>query len=116
MLQGLREGAPRGAARPGARGGRPARPPARGGPPPAPEAPPAAPPPEEKKIQTNTSRCWTCNKKIGLTGFQCKCEYYFCSEHRYNDKHNCQFDFKQAAKTKLAADNPTIQFAKMEKM
>jgi hypothetical protein len=35
-----------------------------------------------KKVQVNTSRCWTCNRKIGLLGFQCKCDYYFCAEVR----------------------------------
>ena len=34
-----------------------------------------------KKVQVNTSRCWTCNRKIGLTGFQCKCEAV-CGEGR----------------------------------
>ena len=38
-------------------------------------------------VQTNTSRCWKCRKKIGLTGFQCKCEYFFCAQHRYSDRH-----------------------------
>ena len=33
--------------------------------------------------QINTSRCFSCNKKIGLTGFKCRCSYVFCSEHRY---------------------------------
>ena len=47
---------------------------------PADEAPEEEEPP--KKVQTNTSRCWTCNRKIGLLGFQCKCDYYFCAEVR----------------------------------
>jgi len=69
-----------------------------------------------KKVQANTSRCWTCNRKIGLTGFQCKCEYFFCAEHRYSDKHACQFDFKTMGKAQLTKANPTIAPAKLEKM
>ncbi|KAL3893488.1 MAG: hypothetical protein SGPRY_014197 [Prymnesium sp.] len=69
-----------------------------------------------KKKQINTNRCWTCNKKIGLLGFQCKCEYYFCSEHRYSDKHECAFDFKALNKQQLTRANPTIAPAKLQSM
>jgi len=69
-----------------------------------------------RKVQANTSRCWTCNRKIGLLGFQCKCEYYFCSEHRYSDKHECAFDYKAQGKQQLTKANPTIAPAKMESM
>ena len=72
------------------------------------EAPP-------KKVQVNTSRCWTCNRKIGLLGFQCKCEYYFCAEHRYSDKHECLFDYKTQARKQLEQQNPTIAPSKLEK-
>ena len=69
-----------------------------------------------KKKQVNTNRCWTCNKKIGLLGFQCKCDYYFCAEHRYSDKHECAFDFKALGKQQLTKANPTIAPAKLESM
>ena len=39
---------------------------------------------------------------IGLTGFQCKCEFFFCAEHRYSDRHECAFDFKAVGKQQLA--------------
>jgi len=80
---------------------------------PAEEAPQEEPP---KKVQANTSRCWTCNRKIGLLGFQCKCEYYFCSEHRYSDRHECAFDYKAQGKQLLTKANPTIAPAKMDTM
>jgi predicted nucleic acid binding AN1-type Zn finger protein len=67
-----------------------------------------------KKVQVNTSRCWTCNRKIGLLGFQCKCEYFFCSEHRYSDKHQCTFDFKAQGRQQLTKANPTIAPSKVE--
>ena len=69
-----------------------------------------------KKVQANTSRCWTCNRKIGLLGFQCKCDYYFCSEHRYSDRHECAFDYKAQGKQLLTKANPTIAPSKMESM
>lgn len=67
-----------------------------------------------KKVQVNTSRCWTCNRKIGLLGFQCKCEYFFCSEHRYSDKHECAFDYKSVGRKQLEKQNPTIAPSKIE--
>ena len=50
----------------------------------------------------------SCNKRIGLTVFQCKCKYYFCAEHRYSDRHDCTFDYKQFSKELLQKANPTI--------
>ena len=40
------------------------------------------------------SRCNTCNKKVGLTGFECKCGQVYCGSHRYPEEHSCTFDFK----------------------
>ena len=67
-----------------------------------------------KKVQVNTSRCWTCNRKIGLLGFQCKCEFFFCAEHRYSDKHQCAFDYKEQGRQQLTKANPTIAPSKVE--
>ena len=61
-----------------------------------------------------TNRCWTCNKKVGLLGFKCKCEYVFCGEHRLAEAHECDFDFKASGKKLLAKQNPTIAPSKME--
>jgi len=80
---------------------------------PSPGAPEDEPP---KKKQVNTSRCWTCNTKIGLTGFQCKCEYYFCAKHRYSDMHVCTFDYKAQGKQLLTKANPTVVPAKISGM
>jgi len=43
--------------------------------------------------QVDTSKCWKCNKKIGIYGYQCRCKYFFCEKHRYNDLHSCEFDY-----------------------
>ncbi|GAB4848307.1 hypothetical protein Ancab_002974 [Ancistrocladus abbreviatus] len=32
--------------------------------------------------------CCCCNKRVGLTGYKCRCGQTFCSEHRYSGKHN----------------------------
>ena len=67
-----------------------------------------------RPIQEKTNRCWTCNKKVGLLGFKCKCEYVFCGEHRLAEAHECDFDFKASGKKLLAKQNPTIAPSKME--
>ncbi|PON92879.1 zinc finger protein [Trema orientale] len=38
---------------------------------------------------TATNRCSSCNRKVGLTGFVCKCGSTFCGTHRYPEKHEC---------------------------
>ena len=38
--------------------------------------------------------CGVCKKKVGLTGCTCRCSGFFCSIHRYSDKHECKFDYK----------------------
>eukprot|EP00958_Prasinococcus_capsulatus_P024290 scaffold3768_cov376-Prasinococcus_capsulatus_cf.AAC.5 len=74
------------------------------------------PTPPERKVQTNTSRCWTCNKKIGLTGFKCKCEYFYCPKHRYPEAHSCDFDYKTKERNDLAKANPKIIADRMQKI
>ena len=75
---------------------------------------PAADATPTRPIQEKTNRCWTCNKKVGLLGFKCKCEYVFCGEHRLAEAHECDFDFKASGKKLLAKQNPTIAPSKME--
>ncbi|KAK6922909.1 Spatacsin, C-terminal domain [Dillenia turbinata] len=63
--------------------------------------------PERKLGMTN--RCNFCKKKVGLTGFKCKCGQTFCSIHRYSDKHNCLFDYKTAGQDAIAKSNPVVK-------
>ena len=67
-----------------------------------------------KKKQTNINRCMRCNKKLGLLGIKCKCDLYFCSDHRYSDRHNCSFDYKKHGKELLTKNNPVISFSKIQ--
>jgi hypothetical protein len=69
-----------------------------------------------RKVQKNKSRCFQCKKKVGLTGFECKCGYTFCSGHRHSDQHKCDYDYKTEALDKLARENPVVVAAKMEKI
>lgn len=56
----------------------------------------------EMKKQQDTSRCHSCRKKIGLTGFQCQCGYYYCAKHRYAEEHECDFDHRSRGREFLA--------------
>ena len=48
----------------------------------------------DKEGKKKKNRCLSCKKKVGLTGFTCRCGGLFCSIHRYSDKHECNFDYK----------------------
>ena len=72
--------------------------------------------PPPRKVQKNTSRCFSCRKKIGLTGFKCYCGYFFCSEHRYSDKHDCDYDYQASQREQLSKANPIVVASKLEKI
>ncbi|KAL6845499.1 hypothetical protein ACP4OV_024994 [Aristida adscensionis] len=42
------------------------------------------------------NRCMACMKKVGLTGFVCRCGKTYCGRHRYAEEHGCSFDFRAA--------------------
>ncbi|KAF5175438.1 Zinc finger a20 and an1 domain-containing stress-associated protein [Thalictrum thalictroides] len=71
------------------------------------------------KVETNSgvkNRCLSCNKKVGLTGFKCRCGDTFCSLHRYPEKHECTFDFKVLGRDAIEKANPVVKADKLERM
>ncbi|XP_021280249.1 zinc finger A20 and AN1 domain-containing stress-associated protein 1-like [Herrania umbratica] len=62
-----------------------------------------------------SNRCFICRKKVGLTGFKCRCGSTFCGEHRYPEKHECSFDFKGAGRDAIAKANPVVKADKVER-
>ncbi|KAL1554619.1 zinc finger A20 and AN1 domain-containing stress-associated protein 8-like [Salvia divinorum] len=74
------------------------------------------PVPSEPKPKEGPSRCTTCRKRVGLTGFSCKCGNLFCSVHRYSDKHECPFDYRSAAQDAIAKANPLVKADKLDKI
>ncbi|XP_044585519.1 AN1-type zinc finger protein 6-like [Cotesia glomerata] len=62
------------------------------------------------------NRCFTCRKKLGLTGFDCRCGGVFCSLHRYSDMHECNFDYKKMAAEEITKKNPVIVGSKVQKI
>jgi len=69
-----------------------------------------------EEVEKTKNRCHSCNKKVGLLGFVCRCEGTFCSKHRHADEHKCMFDFKLFEREKLRRDNPTITAEKLNKI
>ncbi|XP_076933330.1 zinc finger A20 and AN1 domain-containing stress-associated protein 5-like [Bidens hawaiensis] len=72
------------------------------------------PPPSAAVAQPN--RCGSCRKRVGLTGFTCKCGVTYCGVHRYPEKHECSFDFKTVGKEMIATANPVVKAAKLDKI
>lgn len=66
--------------------------------------------------QRTVSRCSWCRKRVGLTGFSCRCNGLFCSLHRYSDQHQCSFDYQAHARTELMKANPEIRCPKIRKL
>ncbi|XP_020227982.1 zinc finger A20 and AN1 domain-containing stress-associated protein 5 [Cajanus cajan] len=70
-------------------------------------------PSEAKRV---VNRCSGCRRKVGLTGFRCRCGELFCAEHRYSDRHDCSYDYKAAGREAIARENPVIRAAKIVKV
>ncbi|KAK1266265.1 Zinc finger A20 and AN1 domain-containing stress-associated protein 1 [Acorus gramineus] len=65
---------------------------------------------------TGVKRCGWCRRRVGLTGFRCRCGELFCGEHRYSDRHVCGFDYKAEAREAIARDNPVVRAPKIVKI
>ena len=76
----------------------------------------AAPEEAAAKPKEGPSRCTTCNKRVGLTGFKCRCGDLFCGTHRYADVHNCSFDYHAAGQEAIAKANPVVKADKLDKI
>ncbi|XP_074318910.1 zinc finger A20 and AN1 domain-containing stress-associated protein 4-like [Silene latifolia] len=71
---------------------------------------------ERKSMTTRVKRCSGCRKRVGLTGFRCRCGDLFCAEHRYSDRHECSYDYKSAGRAAIARENPVVRAAKILKV
>uniref|UniRef100_A0A8C6VPQ6 AN1-type zinc finger protein 6 n=1 Tax=Naja naja TaxID=35670 RepID=A0A8C6VPQ6_NAJNA len=67
--------------------------------------------PKQKK-----TRCFMCRKKVGLTGFECRCGNVYCAAHRYSDVHSCSYNYKADAAEKIRKENPVVVGEKIQKI
>ncbi|PHT30148.1 Zinc finger A20 and AN1 domain-containing stress-associated protein 8 [Capsicum baccatum] len=56
------------------------------------------------KQKKGLKKCTPCRKRVGLTGFTCKCGDLFCAVHHYSDIHNCPFDYRNAGQNGIAEE------------
>ncbi|XP_047259025.1 zinc finger A20 and AN1 domain-containing stress-associated protein 8-like, partial [Capsicum annuum] len=68
------------------------------------------------KSKEGLKKFTACHKRVGLTGFSCKCGALFCAVHHYLDKHNCPFDYRNAGQNAIAKTNPIIVAEKLNKI
>merc|ERR1712165_638315 len=71
---------------------------------------------KEASGKKKKNRCLSCKKKVGLTGFTCRCGGLFCSIHRYSDKHDCTFDYKELGAEEIRKSNPVVVASKVQKI
>ncbi|CAA3029656.1 zinc finger A20 and AN1 domain-containing stress-associated 5-like [Olea europaea subsp. europaea] len=67
-------------------------------------------------LKREVNRCSGCRRKVGLTGFRCRCGELFCADHRYTDRHDCSYDYKAAGREAIARENPVVKAAKIVKI
>uniref|UniRef100_M4DCQ9 AN1-type domain-containing protein n=1 Tax=Brassica campestris TaxID=3711 RepID=M4DCQ9_BRACM len=68
------------------------------------------------KPKEGPTRCATCKKRVGLTGFKCRSGDLFCGTHRYADIHNCSFNYHVAVQEPIAKANPVVKAEKLDKI
>lgn len=71
---------------------------------------------DSDKDKKKKNRCAVCRKKVGLTGFQCRCGGLFCAIHRYSDKHDCSFNYREMGAQEIRRNNPVVVGEKIQKI
>jgi len=79
-------------------------------------ADPQTPEEEERKPTKVKNRCDSCKKKVGLTGFDCRCGGLYCAIHRYSDKHDCSYNYREQGAAEIRRNNPQIMGQKINKI
>jgi hypothetical protein len=70
----------------------------------------------ETAVVVQPNRCGTCRRRVGLTGFKCRCGMTLCGSHRYPEMHECGFDFKGMGREMIAKANPVVKGEKLNKI
>lgn len=71
---------------------------------------------QQQQARAAPNRCGSCRRRVGLTGFKCRCGITFCALHRYSDKHCCTYDYKAAGQEAIAKANPLVVAEKIVKI
>jgi hypothetical protein len=57
-----------------------------------------------------------CKVKLMLADFACRCNSFYCSQHRFAEAHKCTFDYRAVGKDLLTKQMPTIVGEKFERV
>lgn len=57
-----------------------------------------------------------CFNNDKFSGFECRCGGLFCAVHRYSDKHDCKFDYKEMGAQEIRRNNPVVVGEKVQKI
>lgn len=49
-------------------------------------------------------------------GFTCRCGGLYCGEHRYDQAHNCNFDYKSVEREEIRKNNPVVVSDKIQRI
>lgn len=49
-------------------------------------------------------------------GFTCRCGGLYCGEHRYDQAHNCNFDYKTVEREEIRKNNPVVVSDKIQRI
>lgn len=72
--------------------------------------------PVVEKPQQTPGRCFMCKKKVGITGFDCRCGHTFCASHRMAEQHCCDFNYKDMKREFIAKNNQQVLAEKVDKL
>lgn len=71
---------------------------------------------QSQQVLAKPGRCHSCNKRVGYTGFKCRCGQVFCSMHRHSDQHECPIDYRTEGQAAIAKANPVIKADKLDRI
>ena len=67
-------------------------------------------------VPVKKNRCGSCNKKLGLMPFSCRCGGLYCVEHRADVAHNCSFDYQEEHRKALGEHLVKVVGQKLDKV
>jgi hypothetical protein len=72
-----------------------------------------------KTNKTKKKKCGICSVKLSLVQIECgkcPCGGVYCSKHRFETEHSCDYDFKTKGRERLEKDNQKIVNEKIIKI
>lgn len=58
----------------------------------------------------------SCNRKLKITDYECKCNKIFCRFHKNPEDHECKYDYKESNNKQKKIDNMKCISNKLQKI